>query len=74
MNEEISNVEVARQEESELASPCLCDGPVEMEEIFPVEADSDADAISDARFYLVAMGAFLFGFSGKRPMIDRDEA
>jgi hypothetical protein len=72
MNEEIANVEVATLEESERASPCLYDSPNKGEEPFPV--DADADTISSARLYLVALDAFFSGFSGIRPMIDRDEA
>jgi hypothetical protein len=72
MNEEIADAEVATLEECELASPCPCDSPMQTEELFPVEAD--AAAISDARLYLAAMGAFFSGFSGKRSMIDADES
>jgi hypothetical protein len=72
MNEEIADAEVATLEESEQASPGACDSPTKGEETIPVEAD--ADAISDARLYLVAMGAFFSGFSGKRSMIDADES
>jgi len=72
MNEEIANAEVATLEESELASPCLCDSPMQTEEPFPVEAD--VDSISDARLYLAAMGAFFSGFSGKRLKVDEDES